>query len=154
MVVRRSAGALGYEFLKFSLFALAAFDIGAGAEPFKDAACVIADGSAADLEPAVVPCGIPQAVFQVDRDFILDGGFPAGAHVSAIVGMDRFDPFVPQLFLGGNASVATPLRADVIAIAIDRAGPDQLRDSFGEHSELGFAAVQGFAGVLLFADIT
>src|SRR6266436_6434148 len=102
-------------------------DVGAGAEPFDDIPAAVADRYTARLEPAILAVAAANAVFDVVRVVPCDRCQPETPRWFAVVRMQRLKPSPAEQFRLRNAGVLRPLRAKVIACAIRRRRPNELR---------------------------
>src|SRR5204862_4565840 len=128
-------------------------DIRVGAQPFHDAAFGVAQRHAPRLEPAMRAIGAAQTIFEVERRLRLDCALPRGRRPLAISRIDLFEPAEAELPLLGNAGIAHPLRAHVIAAPVGQAGPYQLRQAFRQRAEARLALAQRLVGPLAVGDV-
>src|SRR5207302_11471243 len=97
--------------------------------------------------------GAADTIFDVERRASLDGPLPRGHRPLAIIGINLREPAETELLLLGNAGIANPLRAEIVAMPVGQARPDQLRQAFGQWSEARLALVQRLLGPLAVRDV-
>ena len=133
---------------------LAVGDVGAGPEPFDDVAAAVPDRHPARLEPAVLPVaaggrGIPRRRARAPPRTPVQncrvGSRSSGCSVSS-----HRQPSSSAL---GDAGVLRPLRAEVVAGAVRRRGPDQLRQRLGQAPPPLLALPQRLLGPLALGDV-
>src|SRR5258708_5585160 len=118
-------------------------DIGAGPEPLDDVAVAVPDRHAARLKPAVPSLVPAHAVFHV-----IDAAprHRIGPHLPGtlpVVAGQDVHPAPAGALAPGDAGVFRPWGANVIARAVRRGGPDQLRQRLGQAAPALLILAQG-----------
>ena len=113
----------------------------------------IAQWCGACLEPSIQAVETANAKAQVERVAGADHAHPLHVDSHAIIGMHLLQPATTQLLRFAAAGVVDPLPAEVIARPVARAGPDHLRQRFGQGLEARPAFAQRLDGLAVLGDV-
>jgi len=110
-------------------------DVCVGAEPALDLTVRAAMRDGACLEPAVDAVSAPNAEFRVERAAVVDRPRPGAGGRCSVVGVKLIEPAISELFIGWQAGVSDPLRAQVVSSSSGRARPKQMRNRVYKRGE-------------------
>ncbi len=128
-------------------------DVGACPKPLDDVAAAVADRHATRLEPAVFTVVPADTVFNVVGVTPRHGLQPELPRRLAVVGVQGLQPAPAEQVRLRDAGVLRPLGAEVVAGAVRRRGPDELRQRLGQAPPALFTLAQRFLGALELRDV-